>query len=278
MAESFVVGTIFFVLGLLLGSFLNVVVIRLEGGVSLGGRSKCVACNHVIPWHDNIPLLSFLLLRGRCRFCHKRLSWQYPGGEFATALLFALFGLRFFSGEDVFSWGETVWVLGVVFISLAVAFYDARTMEIPLSLVGIGVVWTLFFLLWADLVRFVPSPHFSLWNDTLLYRSLVAALGGFFFFFFLWAFSRGKWMGEGDAYVAFFLGLVLGWPLLWSALLLAFLLGSLYGVALIGVKKLHLKSQIPFGPFLLASLLMTLLFREELTLFWRDVFLSGFVI
>src|SRR6056297_1686255 len=84
----YLILTFVFIFGLVIGSFLNCLIWRLHTGESLGNRSYCPSCRHQIKWYDNIPLLSFLFLRGKCRYCGKNISWQYPAVEFVTAVLF----------------------------------------------------------------------------------------------------------------------------------------------------------------------------------------------
>src|SRR3972149_5315706 len=105
----------FFIFGLIIGSFLNVVVYRLRDAETLLGRSFCRHCKHQIRWYDNIPLLSFILLRGECRDCQNKISWQYPAVELMTGALFALIGFLFFvSGGDARMWWEIVWLVGII--------------------------------------------------------------------------------------------------------------------------------------------------------------------
>src|SRR3989344_2201116 len=126
---------IFFIFGLIIGSFFNVLVYRLRDAETLLGRSFCRQCKHQIRWYDNIPLLSFVLLRGQCRDCETKISWQYPAVEFITGVLFALVGLIFFvSGGDARMWWEIAWLVSIASCFVVIAIYDLRYMEIPLSL------------------------------------------------------------------------------------------------------------------------------------------------
>ena len=125
---------LFFIFGLIVGSFLNVLVYRLKDAETLLGRSFCRHCKHQIRFYDNIPLISFILLWGSCRDCNEKISWQYPLLEGATAVFFALVGRYFFVLDDQSTWLVTVWLLGIVSLFLAIAAYDLRYMEIPVIL------------------------------------------------------------------------------------------------------------------------------------------------
>ena len=104
---------IFFILGLIVGSFLNVVICRLELAESILGRSHCPRCKSLIRWYDNIPLLSFILLRARCRDCQEKISWQYPSVELAAGIIFTAVGYYFFTISDLQAWAETLFYLGI---------------------------------------------------------------------------------------------------------------------------------------------------------------------
>ncbi len=125
--------------GLLMGSFLNVVALSLEREEDfVSRRSCCPQCGNLIAWFDNIPLFSFLMLRGKCRHCKEKISWQYPAVEAVTGLLFPLIGIYFFDVTLLSAWIETVWLLGLFSLLIVIALYDARTMEIPVALLWIA--------------------------------------------------------------------------------------------------------------------------------------------
>ena len=142
---------IFFILGLIIGSFLNVVVYRLHVAESIThGRSMCPHCKATIKWYDNIPLLSFILLRFRCRYCREKISWQYPLVEFFTGILFALIGYKYFSATDFATWSTTIYYLGIVGFLAAIFVYDALYMEIPEIFIWPAIGWSLIFNLLND--------------------------------------------------------------------------------------------------------------------------------
>lgn len=246
----------FFGFGLIIGSFLNAVLWRMKEGMGLGGRSMCPSCRATIRWYDNIPLVSYALLGGKCRSCRVSIPVRYPVVEATTGVLFALLGAAFFSAGRVETWVETVFLLGVTGILLLIFFSDLETMEIPNIFLWIGIGWTLPFLLILDTIRF--QPGISVWSLSL-HSGIVAGLVGFLPLFLLAALSRETWMGMGDGFLAFFLGLVVGWPAIVPALVMAFGLGAGFGLVLIALKQKGMQSQIPLGPFLIAGAFLALL-------------------
>lgn len=254
-----------FILGLLVGSFLNVVLFRFETGETvISGRSRCNACKKTIAWYDNIPLLSFLFLRGKCRRCGTRISWQYPAVEFATASLFAFAGSTFHVSGSVEAALELSFALGLIAILLVVFVYDLIHMEIPVSALMAGILWTVvsLFFLWYFAT---PSEAFP---DSRLWAGMIGGAIAFLFFYALVFFSHETWMGMGDAWLASILGLVVGWKLLLPALTLAFGSGAVVGIALMAFGNKEMRSRIPFGPFLVAAVLFMLFFDRMIASTW----------
>lgn len=271
MDTIFPLPLLFLVPGLLVGSFLNVLVFRLETGEDfVGGRSRCRSCGAVIRWYDNIPLLSFLLLRGRCRVCRERISLQYPLVELSTGVAFLLSGTFLFRVGDIGSVFETTLALGLIPALIVVFVYDLRNMEIPVSVLAFGILWALFSLFFLWLFATPPVPF----SESRLFSGLIGSGVAFVLFYGLVFFSKEAWMGEGDAWLALLLGLVSGWQLLLPALTVAFGLGALVGTALLASGKKHLQSRIPFGPFLSVSVIFLLIFG---TLPVWDIFLLSWV-
>lgn len=247
-----------FVLGLLVGSFLNCVVYRLETKDSfLRGRSFCPKCKYVLAWYDLIPVLSFVWLKARCRHCKKKISIQYPLVELATGFLFLL-AFVFAPWPDlgflIYEW--------IIFSFLVLIFvYDLKHYIIP----------DRFLLPAISLVVFFRAAE--LFSNELLKRDLgisavglawpwVAGLAASGFFFLIWLISRGKWMGFADCKLGFLLGLFLGWPNIIVALFFSFLIGSVIGLILISVKKKKLRSEVPFAPFLIIGCFIALFFGQ----------------
>ena len=254
-----------FIFGLSVGSFLNVVICRLETGESIiSSRSHCPQCGAVLKWYDLIPLLSFIFLFGKCRFCRKKISWQYPAVEIATGLLFLSVilsvpsvilseakNLAVFIQDPSLTLRMIFYLITICFL-IIIFVYDLRhyiiSDKIVLPAITIAFIY--------QLSNLYPNP---VEEYKLLIPYLLAALGASLFFLSLVLFSRGKWMGMGDVKLAFLMGLILGWPNILTALFLAFFSGAIIGVALIIFGKKGLKSQIPFGPFLSGATILVML-------------------
>lgn len=257
-----------FIFGAAIGSFLNVVICRLETGEDIvKKRSHCVQCGHVLAWHDLIPIISFLWLRVKCRYCKKPISWQYPLVEMATGILFvAIFWYLGFETWNLFRIFPLCSLLYVICSLIVIFVYDLRHYIIPDAVlfpaIGAALVYRIFDALAINNPSAPPLNLRGGWAG--LYPYLFSALGAAAFFLFLVLITRGKGMGRGDVKLAFLMGLVLGWPNILLALFLAFCLGSLAGVGLIIAGKKTMKSQIPFGPFLILGTMAALFFGEAL--------------
>jgi leader peptidase (prepilin peptidase)/N-methyltransferase len=224
------------VLGLITGSFLNVVIFRLNTGKSfLFGRSFCLNCKKELKSRDLIPILSFLYLKGRCRYCKIKLSWQYPIVELATALSFA--------AAYSYKLSATSYIFICIFIVIAV--YDFKHYLILDKVVLPASLLALFFQIW--------QGNF-LWP---LLGALIVA--GFFAVQYLA--SKGKWIGFGDVKLGILLGLIFAQNSLWF-LLLAYFVGALIGIFLILFAGKQLKSRIPFGTILGFSAIIFILYGE----------------
>lgn len=230
---------ILFVLGAIVGSFLNVVGLRWGTEKSFGGRSACPHCGKILRWYELIPIASFFILKARCRRCQAKISWQYPIIELWTGLIFATVPIIF---------------LPVFCIYIVITIYDLRHKIIPDSLVYASLVLALVLrLLWGG----------SLW-DWLAGPILFA------FFGLIWLFSRGRVMGFGDAKLGLSVGLLLGATQGFSAIILAFWLGAFVSLLYIFLNKtgflknakgLTMKSEVPFAPFIIFGAWMSLVFH-----------------
>ena len=242
-----------FILGLSIGSFLNVIICRLETKETIiSNRSYCPQCRVILKWYDLIPVLSFLLQKCRCRYCNKKISWQYPVVEIATACLFLLiFNLQF----SIFN---LIYYFIIVSFLIIIFTYDLKHYIIPNRIVYPCIIISLLYLLFTA-------------YDSLFYYFLSAFIASGFFLALV-LISKGKWMGLGDVKLAFLMGLILGWPNILLALFLSFLLGAVVGVGLIVFNKKDFKSQIPFGPFLAGSTILVMLISQYLNNFIVDNF------
>lgn len=224
------------VLGLVIGSFLNVVIWRVPRGESVvRPASHCPGCGHAIRGRDNIPVLSWLLLRGRCRDCGEPISVRYPLVELGTAVVFVLLALRIGG-----SWALPAYLyLGAAGVALSLIDLDTRRLPDVIVLPSYAVA--LVFLA-------IPAGVDGTWGAYL--RAVLAGAALFAFYFVVW-FIYPKGMGFGDVKLAGLLGIYLGW-LGWGSLavgaFLGFLIGAVAGVALMALSKAGRKSAIPFGP------------------------------
>lgn len=247
------------ILGLTFGSFLGVVTSRLPRKESfVKGRSHCPRCGKEITWYDNIPLLSFVLLAGKCRYCRKPISFRYPAIEVATGIGFVLVAFIWkncYSGT-VCGWKASLgpaslpFILSVLLLTIAIFVVDSEKKIIPDELVFSG------FLLTLAALFFGKSENF--------YGHLWAGFVAGFFLLLVHLATSGRGMGLGDVKYALFAGAFLGpsQALIW--LFLAFLTGGTAGIILILLGRSHLKSQIAFGPFLALAFLLTAIFGENL--------------
>ncbi|MEA2007128.1 MAG: prepilin peptidase [Patescibacteria group bacterium] len=257
--------------GLILGSFANVLIDRRQRGEKIDGRSCCDFCGYQLAWYDNIPVLSFLFLGGKCRKCGRKLSWQYPIVEFGTGLLFLFVGLKFggdFFALDLWLIVEILYFLLIAFLLLVIFVWDLKYMLIPDELVVLGIGSSLIYLFFK---QFTSSCS---WLDPNCFflEALFGGLVVFGFFLLLFVFSKGKWIGGGDVKLGFLLGIVVGWRESYMFLLLAYVVGALVSLILVAKNKKNLHSKIPFGPFLIVATWIVLFFGEKLLQWYWGLF------
>jgi leader peptidase (prepilin peptidase)/N-methyltransferase len=238
------------VMGLAIGSFLNVVIYRVPAGISIvAPASACPKCGHEIRKRDNVPVLSWLLLGGRCRDCRVRISARYPAIELGTAIAFAAVAVgfavtAFASGLDAAGALELVAFLYLAGISIALAAIDLDVHRLPDAIVIPSYFVGGALLTAAALLEGQPD------------RLLVAAIGGgasVVFYGILWFVKPGG-MGRGDVKLAGVLGMYLGylgWAQLVVGVAAAFVLGGIFGIALILARRAGRKTAIPFGPWMI---------------------------
>ena len=267
------------ILGLALGSFVNALVWRLHEQAKkrkstpnlsiIKGRSICPHCKHQLASKDLLPIISWFWLKGRCRYCHKPISPQYPLVEAGTALLFVLSYLSWphYPLSTINSTLDFVFWLGFLTGLVAIAVYDIRWMLIPNKIVyPLIIIATLQFLF--KIVIFESSPS-TLINTILS----VAVAGGLFYGLF--QVSQGKWIGGGDVKLGFLLGLILSDPILSMMMIfIASLLGLAVTAPLLFTGRLKLKARIPFGPLLIAATIIVKLFGPSLLNWYETTFLT----
>jgi prepilin signal peptidase PulO-like enzyme (type II secretory pathway) len=251
-----------FIFGLIVGSFLNVVLFRFGFAESRQSRSHCMACNALIKSYDLVPFASYVLLSGRCRSCGSALSVQYPLVELATASLFALAYQFFPASFSVFSAAAFIALLAFLACLVLVAAYDMRHTLVPIQFAA---------ALAASAVFASASQAFEVGSFVPIADSFLggAALSGFFFILFL--ITRGKGMGLGDAYIAGAVGILLGFSRGIEAVMLAVWGGTLFYLATLALSSLlahfgllpsrarvTMKTEVPFVPFLALGALLAL--------------------
>ncbi len=249
MSFSFLLAGFVFLFGLSVGSFLNCVIYRLSINEKPKGRSYCPNCKHLLSSKDLVPLISYISLLGKCRYCRKKISFEYPLVELLTGALFLLAFL--FAGLSV----ELLFLCVVLFFLVLIFVYDLKHYIIPdfatFSLIGISFFYLLFLSFFEN-------------NFNILLYGTLSAIGAFVFFFLLFYFTKGKGMGFGDVKFVIFMGLFLGFPEIVPGLFISFLLGAIIGLALIVLKRKKLKSQVPFGPFLIIGSLIAYFYGEKI--------------
>lgn len=253
-----------FVLGLIIGSFTAAFTYRLPRSISITyGRSYCPKCKAQIAWYDNIPLLSYFLLKGKCRNCAKTISFRYPVIELSSGLIFVYFyyflslcGYPGLKNSIVCLWESRLSDLAffylifltVILISIFVVDFEHRL--IPDQLVFAGIVLNM-------LVLIFIAPE-------LIYGRFFAGFAAATFLLVLHIVTLGKGMGLGDVKLGILGGLILGPENTVVWLFLSFISGGLVGVIMIMFKKAKFGKQIAFGPFMVFGLLVSLIFGNNL--------------
>ncbi|MDB5259757.1 MAG: prepilin peptidase leader peptidase (prepilin peptidase) / N-methyltransferase [Candidatus Taylorbacteria bacterium] len=242
-----------FVFGTLIGSFLNVVSLRYNTGMGVGGRSKCFSCGKTLTWKELIPLASFAMQKGSCKKCKSKISWQYPLVEFLSGILFVLVLFKFPPTGYVEA-ASTALYLFVTCLMLVITVYDMKHKIIPDPL-----VWTF------DAVAVIAAIAFN-WGHLASADFLWAILAGPICaapFALIWVISKGKWMGLGDAKLILGIGWLLGLSAAASAITLAFWIGAVISVLWMysSFGKLRGHYEIPFAPYLILGMYVVLLFN-----------------
>ncbi|HSW90058.1 MAG TPA: prepilin peptidase [Patescibacteria group bacterium] len=266
--EILIVCAFLFVFGLAIGSFLNVVIYRvIHGDSPMRGRSYCDNCKKLIPWYDNIPLFSFLVLKRKCRYCKTPISWTYPAIELLTGLLFVwwyLVGFTFFRlTATPFTLVQPLFWLAVALLLLVIFATDLFSFLIPDSAVYLLTILAFSYRI-ALTVR-----HIMTISDFWVY--LASAIACSVFFYLLVLLTHHKGMGLGDVKLVFPLGLLVGWPLLLFVIMLASIAGSIVGITTIVVGAKNLKSKLPFGPFLIGATCVALLWGDHILSFYSKL-------
>lgn len=255
------------ILGLAIGSFLNVVIHRLPRKESLSKKgSKCPGCDTPIKWYDNIPVVSYIVLRGKCRSCGMPISFRYPTVEILTALLFfAVFYKEAVESANIISLTELLHLAAFLWFAaamVAIAFIDAETLTIPNKItyptfmVGLVLLLASDFSNWLNMALGVAAGA-----GILLFLNLISPL----------VFKK-QGMGMGDVKLGAVIGLFLGWKLALFCLLIASLLGTLYGLPKMFGGKEKRREQFGFGPFLAMGALAAYFYGSPVILWYLGLF------
>jgi leader peptidase (prepilin peptidase) / N-methyltransferase len=226
---------------------------RLPRQQTLGGRSQCPQCDHVLTARDLVPVVSFFVSGRRCRHCRQAVSWRYVVIEVLTAGLF-IWAATFVTGLILLRLLFIISVLVVVFVI---------DLEHYLILDALIFPATLIVLLANGLIDYMFGHPWTA-NGSLVVGGLLAAVLAAVAFFVLWYVSSGRWMGFGDVKLMLFIGVAVGWPLIGVAVMLAFLIGSVVSLVLLAGRYKQLTSRVPFGTFASISTLLTLIYGHNL--------------
>ena len=234
-----------FVFGLILGSFLNSVIWRLRDNIAIFTRSRsmCTHCRNQLSWKENIPLISWLVLKGKCLHCQKDISLYYPLVELGTAVMFTFIVHQYLPNAQFSEWSL---VRDLFFITFLIIIFvqDLRYQEISTDIVWIGAIVGV-------------AINLGFLGQTFNNLALGALIGGGFFLA-QYLISQGRWIGGGDVRMGFMMGVWLGWPNVLVALFLAYVLGAIVGIYLLVTKKAGGNTAIPFGTFLAVGTVISL--------------------
>ncbi len=253
----------YFSLGACLGSFFNVCALRIPQGLSIvTPPSRCPNCGHSLAWYENIPILSFLALKARCRSCSKPISWQYPLVEALTGVFLAVSVMRF----EAEPWRLCGFVILGGFC-IVLSTIDVRTLTLPNAVIFPLMAAATFFAPWNPWL----GTH---WGARLVDMVLGFLVGAGILFLFGWlgTLILGKdALGGGDIKLLGALGMVLGWQGALDGLFFGSILSGVWGVSLIATGRLKAKTPLPYGPFLCAGCLATTLWPYLGLSFWMTL-------
>ncbi len=264
---SFLYIIIVFIVGITFGSFSNAFVWRFHQNKSnkkknksysiVNGRSMCPHCEHKLSYYDLVPVLSWIVLAGKCRYCHKRISISYPLTELFTALVFVASFVYWplkFNGQ-----GITLFVLWFIIVTglIILALYDIKYMLLPNE-----IIIVLFCLV---LLQIIISLIFFDKNYHYIINNIIGFVIGGGIFYLLFQISKGDWIGGGDVKLGALLGLYLGnGNLAILMIFIASIIGTLFAIPGLIKRNIGPKSQIPYGPYLIIATIVLALFGSSL--------------
>lgn len=235
---------IIFIVGLAVGSFLNVVIFRLYKKQGfLKGRSYCPKCEHALSVRDLVPLLSFAIQKAKCRYCHKPISWQYPLVELATALSFLILYLNFDLTLKFYIYAFYTVFLIIIFVYDLKYYLVLDEIAIPAIIIG-----------------FVGSLLLKMSLTDLLIGGII----GLGFFLIQFVVSKGKWIGGGDLRLGLMCGFMVSWPKIIPLIFITYITGALVAIVLVILNKKKWQDMVPLGVFLTLATFIILLFGEEI--------------
>ncbi len=247
-----------FLFGLIIGSFLNVYILRINTGKDTKGRSACASCGRQLNTYELIPVLSFLFLKGRCLKCKTKISIQYPTVELLNAFLYSLIFIFVYDKVLAFM------LLPLASLTLAASVYDVKHKIIPQQLINLIFINSIVILLY----KFYISYSFVDILD-FVFNIILSQLFYSLPIFAIWFLSRGKAMGFADLKLSAALAFVFFTPYqAWISLTLSFVLGAVFSLFLLSVYKLkndeslNFKSEIAFGPFIASAFWLTIIFHD----------------
>lgn len=282
-----------FIIGLFIGSFLDCIANRSFTKTSFLGRSFCDHCHKTLTWYHLIPVISYLFLRGKCAYCHKKISSESTLLELITGLITAVVVFNFIPPgiltlpyESQFLFGiDTLFKLFAIYVFIIVFITDIKSGLIPDRITYPVTIIAAIYIFLSNTAK-IGLFYYSLKNSELgqyllppnsdyFYRhsmdlvsnigwSFASGIGVGLFFLILILVTRGRGMGGGDMKLGVFIGLVLSFPNSLAAIMLSFLLGSIFGVALIISRFKKFGQTIPFGPFLSIASIITLIWGEQI--------------
>ncbi|MEK7171327.1 MAG: prepilin peptidase [Patescibacteria group bacterium] len=258
MSLTIIFTATLFILGAAIGSFTSVIIYRLhkkEKGI-FGGKSSCAECKTALKPLDLVPILSYLVLRGKCRYCNKEISYMYPALELVTGALFALLFYKFQFVDSNLVFSEAI--LGMyalyafyTFVLVFTFFFDLHYLkvsdEILIPAILIGLIAT---------IATPLTPHFI---DALIGLGIGVA-----FFGLQSLVSRGKWVGLGDLRIGAFMGVILGWELMLVALFISYMIGSAISIFIAIKQKKFYGVKVPFAPFLVTGTFLTIFLGDKI--------------
>ncbi len=265
---------VLFIIGTIFGSFLSVVIARIrtqKKGIFLG-KSECPDCGKRLNAVDLIPIFGYIINKGKCKYCHKKISPHYPLLELITGLMFVAFFIKFpfidfeYFGTQVCggffcqsTFTSYIYNTTIGLFLIGIFFYDLKYMEIPeiFTFPAIGII-------------FVGSILFP--EPGMASMAIGGASAGLFFGIQVWL-SKETWLGKGDTQVGILMGMLFGFKLFIVSLIIIYLIGLITTVPLLIAKKVTKKTRIPFAPFMVISTFITLFFGEFLYSFYFDTLL-----